>query len=328
MERPTLPLVNNTILVVEDNIDMRDIIVRTLSIEGFQVEEARNGAEAIEKIKNNKPDLIISDINMPQVDGLEFYRSLRKNPSWITIPFIFLTSDTSPSTIQTGRELGVEDFLTKPIDNGDLVNIVNARLLRAAELKVAHIGQAYLDTVKVLANSIEERDPYTHGHVERVAQYARSMAQNLGWPEENLRWLEFGARLHDVGKIIIPDHVLKKGGPLSPEEWDLMKQHPLVGAKIIRDIKHLSACLPYILYHHERWDGSGYPHQLRGFNIPIEGRLLAIADVYDALTTARPYHPARPKDEVITFLKLKSGKAFDSDLVEIFIALINETNIA
>jgi putative two-component system response regulator len=189
---------------------------------------------------------------------------------------------------------------------------------------MAHINQAYLETVNVLANSIEGRDPYTQLHVDRVAMYARWLAEALCWPEAHLRSLEFGARLHDIGKIIVPDHILKKPGALTNEEWALMKQHPIAGAKILHNISHLRPVTAYVLYHHERWDGSGYPQGLKGREIPIEGRLLAIVDVYDALTTIRPYHPARPQHEVQKFLQLRSGTLFDPDLVEIFLKSLQE----
>jgi len=220
--------------------------------------------------------------------------------------------------------MGVEDYLVKPVDPLQLAKIVNARLLRSAELQVALIDQAYLETINVLANTIEGRDPYTHGHVQRVSNYAQLLALKLDWPRENLRMLAFGARLHDIGKITVPDEILKKPGNLNPEEWRLMKEHPTAGEKILRNITHLQPAIPYVLYHHERWDGSGYPHNLKGRDIPIEGRLLAIADVYDALSTNRPYHPARATSDVIQYMEVRAGKHFDPDLVPIFVEVLKE----
>jgi putative two-component system response regulator len=324
MNLPTLPISGKIILVVDDNVEMREVIVRALEIEGYTVVQAANGQVAMEILQRISPELILSDINMPEMDGLEFYRALRNNPNWVAIPFIFLTANTSHAEIQTARELGVEDYLIKPIAHDELVKIVNARLLRSAELQIAYINQAYLETVKVLANTIETRDPYTHGHVERVATYARWLANALSWPAENMRMLEFGSRLHDIGKIIVPDHILKKPGQLTPEEWSLMKQHTEAGAKILRGISHLQIITPYVLHHHERWDGSGYPHGLKGREIPLEGRLLAIADVYDALTSARPYHPARSHRDVIRYLQIRSGTHFDPDLSAIFIQVLEK----
>jgi putative two-component system response regulator len=319
MEAPAL---NKLILVVDDNGEMRRSIARTLELEQYTVAQAENGQAALAFLQRLTPDLIIADINMPRMTGVELYKTLRQNPRWVVIPFIFLTAVDGPADIRAGRALGVEDYLTKPIDGADLLAVVNARLLRVAEVNVAQIGRAYLETVNVLANTIEGRDAYTHGHVERVAAYARCLAEALGWAAEHLRMLEFGARLHDIGKIIIADNILNKPAPLSPAEWAAMRQHPMAGAKILRSISHLQGTVPYVLYHHERWDGSGYPHGMRGKEIPIEGRLLAIADVYDALTTARPYHPARPAYEVLQYVQMNAGRLFDPHLVPIFLKAV------
>jgi len=324
MNLPTLPVSGKSILVVDDNDEVRQVIAQVLEIEGHTVQQAPDGRVALKIMKWTEPELILSDIVMPDMDGIEFYQAVRHNPQWVTIPFIFLTGNGSPESIQAGRELGVEDYLTKPIHANELVKIVNARLLRSAEVRIAHIDQAYLETVNVLANTIEGRDPLTHGHVERVAQYARWLAEEMGWPPENLRMLEFGSRLHDIGKIIVPDHILNKPEALTPEEWALMKRHPEAGAKILQNIHHLKAITPYVLYHHERWDGNGYPHGLKGKEIPLEGRLLTIVDVYDALTTTRPYHPKRHPHEVMKFLSMQAGKQFDPDLTAIFIDVLNK----
>jgi putative two-component system response regulator len=324
MDLPTIPINNKRIMVVENDLYVRQQVAQTLEIEGYSVQQAHDGAMAIKYMDRLTPDLIISDIRLACLEDKDFYHAVRQNQNWTAIPFIFLISSGSPEEVQRGRELGVEDYLAKPVDPDLLARIVNARLLRSAELQIALIDQAYLETINVLANTVEGRDPYTHGHVERVAIYSQWLAEALDWPKENLRILAFGARLHDIGKIIIPDHILKKPGDLTPEEWELMKQHPIAGAKILNNIKHLRTAVAYVLYHHERWDGSGYPHQLGGREIPIEGRLLAIADVYDALTTARPYHPARPRSEALRYLNRGAGAYFDPDLVPIFIEALND----
>jgi putative two-component system response regulator len=318
-----VPIQSKRILVVEDNHEMRLSVANALKMEQYQVDQAENGQAALALLQRVTPDLILSDINMPRMGGVEFYRALRQNPRWLLIPFIFLTADDSPDEIRLGRSMGVEDYLTKPIASADLVSAVNARLLRVAQVEVAQIGLAYLETVNVLANTIEGRDAYTKGHVERVAEYARALAGTLGWAPEHLRMLEFGARLHDIGKIVISDTILNKPNQLTSTEWEIMKQHPAAGARILREISHLQSTLPYVLYHHERWDGSGYPHGLKGKDIPVEGRLLAIVDVYDALTTARPYHPARTNYEVLQYIEKSAGRLFDPNLVPMFIKLMS-----
>jgi putative two-component system response regulator len=319
---PKISPIRKQILLVEDNQFVRDSITQMLKIENFEVFIAENGYDALEILKKVRPDLILSDVNMPAMGGIALLKTVRRTSNLSSIPFIFLTANDSPEDIQVGRELGVEDYLTKPVENKDLLAIINARLLRVADLQIAHIGQAYLETVTILANTVEGRDPYTFGHVERVTKYARWMGEALCWPTNKMRGLEFGARLHDVGKIVVPDRVLKKPGPLSKQEWSVMEQHPAGGVKIIREIKLLRETIPYILCHHEKWDGSGYPNKLKGEDIPIEGRLLAIVDVFDALTTSRPYRKARPIDEVAIFLKRSSGSHFDPNLIEIFFEVV------
>lgn len=311
------------ILVVEDNRDLRHVIAHTLEVEGFQVWTAPHGKAALEVLQAIIPDLILSDIQMPVMNGLEFCKAVRNDPRLAAIPFIFLTSAGSREDIMRGKALGVEDYLIKPIDPDDLITIVNARMVRAMDIRLALVNQAYLDTVRVLANTIEGRDPYTRGHVDRVSAYAMLVARALKWDADQLRWLQFGAVLHDIGKIIVPDQILKKAGPLSDEEWKLMRQHTVAGARIIASVKHLRPTLPYILYHHERWDGQGYPKGLKGAAIPIQARLLTLADVYDALTTRRPYHPARSHEEVIQFIHNQAGKMFDPQLALLFIRVLN-----
>ncbi|MFQ5407575.1 MAG: HD domain-containing phosphohydrolase [Anaerolineales bacterium] len=324
MPKHTAPLSKpKEILVVEDSPEIRRALVRLLRLEGYDVHEAPHGRAGLARLKNIMPDLILSDINMPEMNGIEFYKTLRKNPKLVTVPFVFLTANDSPEDIQRGRALGVEDYLTKPIRDDDLAAIVNARLLRSAEVELAQINQAYFETVNVLANSIEGRDRYTRGHVERVAIYARRMAELLQWPPNELKRLEFGARLHDIGKVVIPDQVLNKSGKLTEEEWSLMRQHTVAGGKILGQISHLNDTLPYVLYHHERWDGAGYPRGLSGKDIPVEARLLAFADVFDALTTARPYHPARPIAEVGTFIQQNAGRQFDPELTPVFLKVVS-----
>lgn len=321
---PSQPTLNRLILIVEDSAQIRSIIAQSLIIEGYDTEQAKNGLDGLEKLKERVPDLILSDINMPKMDGLEFFTTVRENPQWTAIPFVFLTSHSTPEDVQRGKELGVEDYLTKPIEPEDLVKIISARLYRSAAVEVAQVGQAYLDTVRVLANAIEGRDRYTRGHVERVTTYSLWIAKALGWPKQHLRTLEFGARLHDIGKIVIPGQVLNKPGRLTDEEWEMMKKHTIAGAKMLQGIQHLRGTLPYVLYHHERWDGTGYPKGLQQKEIPIQGRILALADVYDALTTTRPYHKSKTHDEVIQILKSETGKHFDPQLAPVFIEIITK----
>jgi putative two-component system response regulator len=319
---PTIPLSNKHILVVEDNKNVRDAITKSLQIENYQVHPAKNGEEALKFLQMYTPDLILSDIYMPKINGIELFSQVRNNMHLKAIPFVFLMGETREDITLTIRDLGVEDWITKPIDTKRLIGTINTRLLRAAEVKIAHIDQAYLETVEVLANAVEGRDRYTRGHIERVTTYALWMAEELRWPSENIRILQFGSRLHDIGKVIVPDQILNKPGQLNAEEWDLMKKHPIAGAKIIQKISHLEEAIPYVLHHHEKWSGDGYPHGLNGREIPLGARILALADVYDAMTTLRPYRPARSRDVVLKLIAEDSGKHFDPDLVPTFTQVI------
>jgi putative two-component system response regulator len=319
---PTIPLSNKHILVVEDNKNVRDAITKSLQIENYQVHPAKNGEEALKFLQMYTPDLILSDIYMPKINGIELFSQVRNNMHLKAIPFVFLMGETREDITLTIRDLGVEDWITKPIDTKRLIGTINTRLLRAAEVKIAHIDQAYLETVEVLANAVEGRDRYTRGHIERVTTYALWMAEELRWPSENIRILQFGSRLHDIGKVIVPDQILNKPGQLNAEEWDLMKKHPIAGAKIIQKISHLEEAIPYVLHHHEKWSGDGYPHGLSGRKIPLGARILALADVYDAMTTLRPYRPARSRDAVLELIAEDSGKHFDPDLVPTFTQVI------
>jgi putative two-component system response regulator len=324
MVYPTIPLVNKQILVVENNSAIREYIARTLEIEGYNVLQASDGKIALTLLQKTTPELILSGTTLPNLDGFELFRTIRKDRRLITIPFIFLLGEVSDAEIERIRDIGAEDFLQKPVDSQVLIKAVSDRLLRFSILQIALLDQAYLETVTVLANTVEGRDLNTGQHVQRVTNLARLLAKELNWPEDHLRLLEFGARLHDIGKIVVPDQILNKPGPLSKEEWEIMKTHTIAGAKILREIKHLQGAVPYALYHHERWNGAGYPYGLKGRDIPLEGRVLALVDVYDALTTERPYHPARPHEEVIQYLHLRAGTHFDPDLVPIFIDLVSE----
>jgi putative two-component system response regulator len=321
---PTIPISIKKILVVEGNEEVRKTIVQILQIENYQVLQATNGDEALKILHTIMPDIILSDINIPKMNGIELFEQVRNDPYLCAIPFVFLTGVSRSDSVRTIRELGVEDWVPKPINPLGLTRTINARLLRAAEVKVAHTDLAYLETVEVLANAVEGRDHYTRGHIERVTTYSLWLAGELRWPQENIRILEFGARLHDIGKIIVPDQILNKSERLSQEEWELMREHPRAGAKILKKISHLRRVIPYILYHHEKWNGEGYPENLHGRDIPLGARILALADVYDALTITRPYRPAISRDDALQFLKTEIGKHFDPDLVHTFIDVVRK----
>jgi putative two-component system response regulator len=307
------------ILLVEDDALLLDVMHNILEAEGFEIHPASNGKQALDLFVSLKPDLIVSDIMMPEMDGYELLELIRVMPNGVTVPFLFLSARTERSDVSRARVLGVDDYLFKPFEAQELVNAVRSRLFRRRMVELFDTRTAHLQTVIMLANVIEARDPYTAGHLERVRNLALNLAFSLKWSNEDIVVLEFGSILHDIGKIIVPSRVLKKTGPLDEDEWKLMRQHPEVGAKMLDGVDHLKAASAYVLYHHEWWNGSGYPMGLKGEKIPREGRLLAIVDAFDAMTTNRPYHFSMPPRDALLELKKNSGIYFDPEMVDVFI---------
>jgi len=307
------------ILLVEDDAPLLDVMCYLLEAEGYEVCPAVNGKQALNLFVASRPNLVISDIMMPEMNGYELLEAVRIMPEGITIPFLFLSARTERSDVDRARSLGVDDYLFKPFEAPELINAVRSRLDRRRVIELFDTRAAHLQTVIMLANVIETRDPYTAGHLERVRRLALNLAFALNWNTEDIAILEFGAILHDIGKIVVPSQVLKKTGPLTKEEWKLMRQHPEAGAKMLEGVDHLKAAVPYVLNHHEWWNGSGYPAGLKGEKIPREGRLLAIADAFDAMTTNRPYHSSMPAVDALDELARYRGIYFDPDMVDAFI---------
>jgi putative two-component system response regulator len=307
-----------TILVVEDNQVLREGIREILAVEGYHVLCASNGKEALQEMSTFNPDLILSDIAMPEMDGFEFLRIVRSRPEWVTIPFLILTARGEKDDVLIGKSLGAEDYLVKPLTRQELLTAVHARLSRAQEIKLAQLHKAYEDSLTALANAIDVRDPYTRGHVERVTAYAQVIAQQMGCRNELIEQIRFGSILHDIGKIVIQDEVLSKSTPLTSEEWQKMRQHPITGAEMIKDITYLAAAAPIIRHHHERWDGSGYPDGLKGEEIPLGARIVAVADSFDAMSIDRPYRNGRALEEAYEEILKCSGTHFDPQVVKAF----------
>ncbi len=307
-----------TILIVEDNQVLREGLREILAIEGYHVLCASNGKEALQEMSTFNPDLILSDLAMPEMDGFEFLRAVRSRPEWVTIPFLILTARGEKDDVLIGKSLGAEDYLVKPLTRQELLTAVNARLSRAQEIKIAQLHQAYEDSLTALANAIDVRDPYTRGHVERVTAYAQILAQQMGIRDGFLEQIRFGSILHDIGKIVIQDEVLLKSKPLTLDEWERMKQHPITGAEMIKDISYLAPAAPIIRHHHERWDGTGYPDGLKGEQIPLGARIVAVADSFDAMSIDRPYRNGRSLDDAYQEILNCNGSHFDPQVVKAF----------
>jgi putative two-component system response regulator len=310
----------NKILLVEDDALLLEVMRSILEAEGFEIHPAVNGKQALELFVNINPDLIISDIMMPEMNGFELLEAVRVLVNGVTVPFLFLSARTERGDVSRARVLGVDDYLFKPFDAPELISAVRTRLDRRRVVELFDSRTAHLQTVIMLANVIEARDPYTAGHIERVRRLALNLAFALDWTNEQIVILEFGAILHDIGKIIVPSQILKKTGPLDETEWKLIRRHPEEGAKMLEGVDHLKSAIPYVLYHHEWWNGSGYPMGLSGDKIPREGRLLAIVDAFDAMTTNRPYHVSMMAKEAIEEISQNKGIYFDPDMVDVFIS--------
>ena len=307
-----------TVLIVEDNDVLRDGLEEILSIEGYYTVTAADGREALSKMEAVIPDLILADISMPVMDGFEFFSAVRDRSDWVTIPFIFLTARSRTADIIAGKNLGAEDYLVKPIGREELVTNVRSRIARTGQLKVAQLKQAYLASLTALAKAIDLRDPYTGGHVERVTEYALVVGAHLGWHESKLEHLHYGAILHDIGKIHIRESTLLKTSQLNDEEFQEIRRHPVIGAEMIADIPYLAGAVPIVRYHHERWDGKGYPEGLSGNDIPEGARIVAVVDTFDAMTTDRPYGSAVSLQKAYEELLRCAGEQFDPGVISAF----------
>jgi putative two-component system response regulator len=307
-----------TILLVEDSDVLREGLRSLLEQENYAVMTGGNGIEALDQMKQKTPDLILADIIMPEMDGYALFEAVRSKPEWISIPFIFLTARRERRHILAGKRLGAEDYLLKPISPDALLTAISSRLGRSQQLLLAQLQESYEASLIMLANAIEVRDPYTRGHVERVMNYAQTIAEYLGWSSIEINNLRFGSILHDIGKIHIAEEILNKDGPLNEAEWKEMRLHPELGAELVKGIHYLDQAVPVILYHHERWNGSGYPFGLKGENIPTIARIVAVADSFDAMTTKRPYRKELSPEKACSEITSSSGIEFDPTMVEAF----------
>jgi putative two-component system response regulator len=309
-----------TVLVADDQASNRELMEELLSGEGFDVITAPDGAAALQELSRVQVDLVISDVLMPRMSGLEVCERIKASPETYLIPVILVTSLSDKQDRINGIKVGADDFLTRPVDRTEL--LARVRSLLKLKLRTDELERAEL-VLFSLARSIEGKDPYTHGHCERLADYSARLGEQLGLPEEQLTALRRGGVVHDIGKIAVPDAILLKPGKLSEEEWKLMREHPVVGERICAPLKSFRSVLSIIRHHHEKFDGSGYPDGLRGRSIPITARVLQIVDVYDALTTERPYKRAFSSTEALQTMKEEVAKGWwDPEIFDQFERLI------
>jgi len=313
--------------VVDDNASIAGLMSQLLTMRGYEVVTAASAEQAEAEVRRQAPDLVLSDVKMPGKSGYELCRELKSDPATRLIPFVLITGLTDSSDKLQGIEAGADDFLNKPV----LAEELTARVKSLLRVKEFTDELETVDSVLcTLGLIVEGRDPYTEGHCERLALHAADLGRHLGLDEDSIIALRRGGYLHDLGKIAVPDEILKKGSDLSPEEWKIMKQHPVTGENICKPLKSLRLVLPIIRHHHERADGSGYPDGLRAGEIPLLPRVLQVVDVYDALRTARPYKPALGHDQSAQTMREKARQGLlDGELVnEFFSMLLEQRNVA
>jgi len=295
------------ILIVDDESAARVALATLLRREGFEVSDASDGPAALAECSSFRPDLILLDIVMPGMDGFEVCRRIKATPETRLTPVVLVTGLTATEDRIKGINAGADDFLSKPIDINEL--LARARSLLRLKQFTDELENAE-GVLFSLAQSIEARDPYTRGHCERLAAMSARLGERLGLPEEDIKALRRAGIVHDIGKVAVPDAILLKPGPLSVEETIVMRKHPVVGERICAPLRTFRLVLPIIRHHHERHDGSGYPDGLRGDEIPLTAAILQLADVYDALTTDRPYRTASPQDVALGIMEEEAARGW------------------
>ena len=337
------------ILVVDDedrNLRLMEAMLLPL---GYQVILAQNGEEAFEKVKETPPDVILLDVMMPKMDGFEVAQRLKSNEETRIIPIVMVTALREVEDRVKALEIGVNDFLSKPVDKIELRATVASQVQikayhdhmknyqaeltsevarRTEQLRQAldRIEVASRETIHRLSRAAEFKDQDTAAHILRMSRYSEAVSRQMGLGENVTRWIIDAASMHDVGKIGTPDHILLKPGKLDPDEWEIMKEHTLNGGRILEgaDMGFVRMAEVIALTHHEKWDGSGYPRGLKGKQIPLVGRITAIADVFDALTSSRPYKAPFSVEKSFAIILDGRGTHFDPDVVDAFFAIKDE----
>src|ERR1700726_2403888 len=301
------------ILVVDDQPSIAGLMSQLLTMRGYEVVTAADAQQAQAEVRRQPPDLILSDVRMPGKSGYDFCRELKSDPATRLIPFVLITGLTDSADKLRGIEAGAADFLNKPV----LAEEITARVKSLLRVKEFTDELETADSVLcTLGLSVESRDPYTEGHCERLAVRAADLGRHLGMDEDSILALKRGGYLHDLGKIAVPDDILKKGSDLTPAEWAVMKLHPVTGENICRPLHSLSLVLPIIRHHHEHSDGSGYPDGLTGSEIPVLPRVLQVVDVSAALRPARSYMPPLPPDLAAQTMREEAERGlWDAELV-------------
>jgi cyclic di-GMP phosphodiesterase len=321
------------VLIVDDEYIGRETLQSVLEGEGYELEMAENGLQAIEKAKKLLPDVILLDVMMPGMTGFEVCQRIRNDPQIAEIPIIILTALDDRESLLNALKAGADDFISKPFDRYELrarlmgitrLNRYQKLIQERAKLRDANtqLLSAYEATIEGWSHALDLRDRETEGHSRRVTQLTVRLAQALGISDNEIMHIRRGALLHDMGKIGIPDAILHKPAKLTDEEWKIMRNHPQLAYDMLYPIEYLRPALEIPLTHHEKWDGTGYPRGLKGEEIPIVARLFAVVDVWDALTSDRPYRPAWSPEQALAYIQEQSGKHFDPQVVDLFFKVV------
>ncbi len=325
------------VIVVDDDVTNLKMAGYILSKKGMRVSALKSGQALLDYLSaNDAPDLILLDIKMPGMDGFETMKRLRaqeREQGKEEIPVIFLTADENEESEMTGLSLGAMDFIKKPFIPDVLalrvrhiidLSHLQRDLSREVEKKTQENEALFLDVVSALADAIDAKDTYTNGHSGRVASYARQIARHAGYSPAKQKEIYVMGLLHDVGKIGIPDAIINKPARLTESEYDVVKTHTVLGAKILKNINEMPGLVTGARWHHERYDGQGYPDHLAGTDIPEEARIIAVADAYDAMTSRRSYRSILPQDTVRSEIETGKGTQFDPTFADIMLQIMGE----
>jgi putative two-component system response regulator len=315
--------ISGTILIADDHGPNRQLLEEMLIAAGFSVVTAFDGASALRMFESARPDLLLLDVMMPHPHGFEVCQRIKSNKDTCLTPVILVTALSNTEDRVRGLTAGADDFLTKPVDRSELLARVRSLLKLKAHTDELERAESVLFA---LARSIEGKDPYTQDHCARLSDYASRLGERFRLPPDHLTALHRAGIVHDIGKVAVPDAILLKPGRLTEEEWTIMRQHPVVGERICAPLKSFRLVLPIIRHHHEKLDGTGYPDGLKDEEIPITARILQIVDVYDALTTARPYKRAISAVEALEIMAQEVRRGWwDSNVFSEFEKLIAES---
>jgi putative two-component system response regulator len=310
------------VLVVDDELQVALLLATMLHREGHDVVTFADGEAVLDSLGAEPPDLVLLDVMLPGINGFEVCRRLKDNPVTRLTPVVMLTGLGEPESRIRGIESGADEFLTKPFDHAEFL----ARIRSLLKMKTYTDELDRAESVLLaLARSIEARDPYTQDHCERLSAYGTVLGEAIGLGDAEITAIHQGGVVHDIGKVGVPDDILLKPGPLSEAERRIIERHPLTGAEICGPIRSMRMVLPIIRHHHEHLDGSGYPDHLHGNEIPMTARVMQVVDVFDAMTSDRPYRKARPVVEAMGLIREEAARGWwDRDVVETFGAILAE----